>query len=57
VGHASDGGKFISPNPLNGGESNTGRARAPSERGPAGLENSVSKQALLEHVQPAAENI
>ena len=48
VGHASDGGEFISPNPLNGGEGNTGRARAPSERGPAGSENSVSEQALPE---------
>jgi hypothetical protein len=48
VGHASDGGEFISPNPLNGGDGNTGRARAPSERGPAGSENSVSEQALPE---------
>jgi hypothetical protein len=57
VGYASEGGKFISPNPLNGGEGNTGRARAPSERETAASENSVSEQALLEHVQPAAENI
>jgi hypothetical protein len=42
VGHASDGGEFISPNPLNGGEGNTRRARARNERGPAGSENSVS---------------
>jgi hypothetical protein len=57
VGHASDGGEFVSPNPLNGGEGNTGRARAPSERGSTGSENSVSEQALIERAQPAAANI
>jgi hypothetical protein len=57
VGYASEGGKFISLNPPNGGEGNTGRARAPSECETAGSENRISEQALLEHVQPAAENI
>jgi hypothetical protein len=57
MGYASEGGKFISPNLPNGDEGNTGRARAPSERETAGSENGISEQALLEHVQPAAENI
>ena len=57
MGHASEGGKFISPNPPNGGEGNTGRARAPSERGSAGSENSVSEQDLTGRVQLTAEEI
>jgi hypothetical protein len=57
MGQASEGGKFISPNPPNGGEGNTGRARAPSERGSAGSENSVSEQDLTGRVQLTAEEI
>jgi hypothetical protein len=57
VGYASEDGKFISPNSPNGDEGNTGRARAPSERETAGSENGISEQALLEHIQRAAEDI
>ena len=57
MGQASEGGKFISPNPPNGGEGNTGRARAPSERGSAGSENSVSEHDLTGRVQLTAEEI
>jgi hypothetical protein len=57
MGYASEDGKFISPNSPNGDEGNTGRARAPSERETAGSENGISEQALLEHVQRAAEDI
>ena len=59
-GDASDGGEFSSPSPLNnedeGGEGNTGRARAPNERGSVGSED-VSEQALTERVQLTAEDI
>ena len=61
MGDASDGGEFSSPSPLNnedeGGEGNTGRARAPSERGSAGSEIIVSEQAPTERVQLTAEDI
>jgi hypothetical protein len=59
VGHASDGGDFLSPNPHDneGGEGNTRRASAPSERGSANSENNVSEEALTERARLAAENI
>jgi hypothetical protein len=46
MGHTSDGGDFLDPNPLGseGGEGNTGRASAPSERGSANSENNVLKR-------------
>ena len=61
MGHASEGGEFVSPSTLHNGdeddEGNTGRARVPSERGSAGSENSVSEQDLTERVQLTAEEI
>jgi hypothetical protein len=61
MGFTSDGGEFLSPSTLHNededDEGNTGRARAPSERGSAGLGNSVSEQDLTERVQLTAEDI
>ena len=61
MGDASDGGEFLSPSTLHNedeeDEGNTGRARAPSERGSAGSGNSVSEQALTQRVQLTAEDI
>jgi hypothetical protein len=61
MGDTSDGGEFVSPSTLHNededDEGNTGRARAPSERGSAGSENSVSEQDLTERVQLTAEDI
>ena len=61
MGDTLDGGEFVSPSTLHNededDEGNTGRARAPSERGTAGSENSVSEQDLTERVQLRAEDI
>ena len=58
MGHASEGGKLMTPSPPNGGEGKTGRARAPSERERnAPRNNAVEGDALTGHVQRAAENI